>query len=95
MADFGVGETIALISALTAATSTAYSVQQSKKQQKAAKEQQRQAALIQEEEKKEALEARKSLIDQQREVLQDGYKTRTKTPQASGLVGRLEDDILG
>lgn len=86
----------AYITAAVAAAGTAYSIHQSNKQQEAAKEQQQQAAFIQEKEKKEALETRKSLIDQQRETLQEGYKTRTtQTPQASGLVGRLEDDILG
>ena len=85
----------AIATAIIAAAGTAYSISQSERQKKAAKEQQKQANIIQAQEKKEALETRKSLIDQQREVLQDGYKTRTQTPQASGLVGRLEDDILG
>ena len=85
----------AYISAAVAAAGTAYSIHQSNKQQEAAKEQQKQANIIQSKQEKEALETRKNLIDQQRETLQEGYKTRTQTPQASGLVGRLEDDILG
>lgn len=85
----------AIAAAIIAAAGTTYSIVQSEKQQKATKEQQKQANIIQAKQEKEALETRKNLIDQQRETLQEGYKTRTQTPQASGLVGRLEDDILG
>lgn len=89
-------ETAVAVAAIAAAGSTAYSAQQAHKQQKAAKAQQRQAEAIQKEQEKEALDTRKALIDQQRDGLQEGYKTKTTTtPQASGLVGKLENDILG
>ena len=89
-------ETAVAVAAIAAVGSTAYSAQQAHKQQKAAKAQQREAQAIQAEQAREALDTRKALIDQQRENLSDGYKTKTtQTPQASGLTGKLENDILG
>lgn len=89
-------ETAVAVAAIAAAGSTAYSAQQAHKQSKAAKAQQRQAEAIQAEQAKEALETRKELINQQREGLTQGYRTKTtQTPQASGLVGKLDNDILG
>ena len=86
----------AIAAVVLAAGATAYSAQQAHLQQKAAKTQQRRAEAIQKEQTEQALTARKELIDQQRDSLAEGYRTKkTQTPQASGLVGRLEDDILG
>lgn len=89
-------ETAVAVAAIAAAGSTAYSAQQAHKQTKAAKAQQRQAEAIQKEQTEQALTARKEMIDQQREGLYQRYKTKTtETPQASGLTGKLENDILG
>lgn len=89
-------ETAVAVAAIAAAGSTAYSAQQAHQQRKAAKTQQRNAEAIQKEQAEQALTARKEMIDQQRENLTQGYKTKTtQTPQASGLTGRLENDILG
>lgn len=94
----GTGAEIALVATAIGATaaSTAYSAQQAHKQNKLAKREQRRAEAIQKEQEAEALATRKEQIDQQREGLYQRYKTKTtETPQASGLTGRLENDILG
>lgn len=84
------------VAAISSLAATSYSAQQSHQQRKAAKAQQIEAEKIQKEQAQEALDARKSLIDQQREGMQAGYRTKTtQTPQASGLTGKLENDILG
>ena len=89
-------ETAVAVAAIASVAATGYSAYSSHQQQKEAKKQQRQAQEIQKEQEKEALTARKELIDQQRESLTEGYRTKTtQTPQASGLTGRLENDILG
>lgn len=90
------GEAALAVSAIAALAGTTYSAQQSHQQTKAAKTQRREAEKIQKEQAQEALTARKEMIDQQRESLTQGYKTKTtQTPQASGLTGKLENDILG
>ena len=92
--------TAILIAAGTAlaagAANAGINAQQAHQQRKAAKNQQRNAERIQKEQEAEALATRKEQIDKQRESLMGGYKTKTtQTPQASGLTGRLENDILG
>ena len=84
------------VAAVATAVSVGYSAQQAHKQREAAKKQQREAQEIQKKQEAQALETRKQQIDEQREGLYEHYRTKTtNTPQASGLTGTLENDILG
>ena len=93
-------ETAVAVAAITATAasvgSSAYAAHQANKQQGWLKKQQRQAEAVQREQNAQALATRKEQIDEQREGLYGHYQTKTtNTPQASGLTGKLENDILG
>lgn len=88
--------TAAIVGAVAGTASAGYSIYQGEKQQKKAKAQEREARKVQAEQRENALKERKDLIDQQREGLFGHYRTKSQEqPQASGLVGKLDNDLLG